>query len=917
MTVTTTDKVASPEPTSWHTRTAEDVAAELASPDEGLTQADIAERRRRFGPNRLTPPPATPAWRRFLAQFENMLIIVLIGGGIVTLLLGEYIDATVIAAVVLINAIIGYVQEGKAEQALSAIRGMLAPQAVVVRDSRQITVPSDDLVPGDRVMLASGDRIPADLRLVRSRSLYVQEAALTGESVPVTKEAEALPTDTPLAERSCMAYSGTLVTRGQAVGLVVATGDRTELGRIGVMLAGMESVTTPLLQQMENFGRWLSIIVVAIAVLTLLYGVFVQGGSWVEMIMAAIGLAVAAIPEGLPAVMTITLAIGVTRMASRNAILRRLPAVETLGSVSVICSDKTGTLTRNELTVRQLVLPGVALAVDGEGYEPVGAIRPLAGGTADPPAVAGAETGLTALARAALLCNDADLHQAPDGCWVMAGDPTDGALLALALKTGASRGDLARYHPRTDLIPFESDHKFMATLHRNGDGSLILMKGAPERVLDRCDTEIIASAGGETGFALKRRPIDRDSWRQVIDQLASQGMRVLALAERPLDIEQTSIGMDDVESGLTLVGLCGLIDPPRAEAVAAVEQCQAAGIRVKMITGDHGGTAEAIGKSFGLRGPAVTGAELDRLDEAELTALLRNTDIFARTSPEHKLRIVKALQKDGLSVSMTGDGVNDAPALKRADVGVAMGRSGTEAAKEASGMVLADDNFASIAHAVEEGRTVYDNLRKTILFMLPTNGAQALVILLAVLTGMLLPITPVQILWVNMVSAVTLGLALAFEKPEADVMRRPPRPRGEALLPGFAILRMALAMLLMVAASFGFFLTEMAGASPDLDRARTLAVNALVLAEVAFLFNARSVHASVLNRAGLFGSRPVWIAIGLIALFQGAFTYVGPMQDLFGTTALGLGDWLALAGAAVVLLLVIEGEKAITRRRLA
>lgn len=896
---------ASIDPLPWHARAPDQVLAALDSPDDGLSPDEAAARLTRYGPNRLTPPPRRSALMRFLAQFDNLLIYVLIAAGVVTVLLGEYVDAAVIAGVVLINAAIGYVQEGKAEQALDAIRNMLSPQAVVLRGGRQVTVPAEELVPGDRVLLASGDRVPADLRLVRVKGLRVQEAALTGESVPVAKSADAVGTDAPLAERGGMAYSGTLVAQGQAMGVVVATGDATELGRIGTLLAGVEEMTTPLLAQMAVFGRWLTIGILALTALTFLYGTLVQGERWPDMVMAAVGLAVAAIPEGLPAVMTITLAIGVTRMARRNAIIRRLPAVETLGSVGIICSDKTGTLTRNELVVQTVVTAAGDCVVTGTGYRPEGEFR-RDGKALD----AAADPVLTELARAALLCNDAQLQRGEDegdggGGWTVAGDPTDGALLALGIKAGLDARKEAARRPRTDVIPFESEHKFMATLHHDHEGhGMLYVKGAPERVLSMC-----AQVRGPDGPL----PLDAARWHARVEELAMQGQRVLALAARPALPGQSVLDMEDVQEGLTLIGLCGFIDPAREEAVAAVAQCQAAGIRVKMITGDHAGTAQAIGRQFNLSGDAVSGTELDRLDDEALVAVARDADVFARTTPEHKLRLVRALQKAGHAVAMTGDGVNDAPALKRADVGVAMGCKGTEAAKEAASMVLADDNFASIAHAVEEGRTVYDNLRKTILFMLPTNGAQALVILVAVLAGYTLPITPVQILWVNMVTAVTLGLALAFEPPEAEVMKRPPRPQNESILPGFLIGRMVLVMALLVSTSFGFFLLHEGHLDPT-PVARTMAVNALVMGEIFFLLNARAVTASVMNRQGLFGSRPVWISIGLMLIFQLAFTYAPPLQSLFGTAAVGWTQWIAITAAGLVIFLAVEAEKAVTRR---
>jgi len=884
----------------WHALDAASAAARLGSPDEGLSGAEAAARLERFGPNRLTPPKRRPAWMRFLAQFHNLLIYVLLASGMVALLMRHWTDAGVIFGVVLVNALIGYIQEGKAEQALEAIRNMLSPQAVVMRDGHAVTLAAEELVPGDRVFLASGDRVPADLRLERTKGLLVQEAALTGESVPAAKASAPVAADAALGDRLGMAYAGTMVVQGQGTGIVVATGDGTEIGRIGHLLASVASVETPLLLQMARFGRWLTGGILVLAAITFAFGRLVHGEPWQDMVLAAVGLAVAAIPEGLPAVMTITLAVGVTRMAKRNAIIRHLPAVETLGSVGTICTDKTGTLTRNELLVQWVVTADGTYRVGGSGYAPEGEFS-RDGSLADP----AREPVLLDLARAALLCNDADLHRNAGGDWLLAGDPTDGALLALAMKTGLEPADELGRCPRRDAIPFESERQFMATLHHDHAGhGILVVKGAPERVLALCERE--RRAGGSV-------PLDRERWSALTADLAGQGQRVLALAMRRTSIDLSELIVDDLgDEGLELLGLCGLIDPPREEALRAVAACRQAGITVKMITGDHAATAAAIGRTFGLPDGVTSGPELDRMDEPGFAAAARANSVFARTTPEHKLRLIAALQADGGTVAMTGDGVNDAPALKRADVGVAMGRNGTEAAKEAAAMVLADDNFASIVHAVEEGRTVYDNLRKTILFMLPTNGAQAAVILAAVLSGTILPITPVQILWVNMVTAVTLGLALAFEAPEPGVMARPPRPRDEPILSRLLIRRMLVALVLLVAASFGFFYYQrMQGGG--IEVARTMAVNALVVGEIFFLLNARGLHSHAGLLAGIAGSRPVWLSIALMTVLQLAFTYAPPLQSLFGTAPIGAAAWAAMIAAGALLFLLVELEKRLSR----
>lgn len=886
---------------TWHAEPAGRVLERLGTGPDGLAPDEAARRLAQSGPNRLEAAARRPALLRFLGQFKDVLIYVLIGAGAVTLLLGEWVDAGVIFGVVVLNALIGFFQEGKAEQALDAIRVMLSPQAGVLRAGRRITVPAEELVPGDLVYLASGDKVPADLRIVRSKTLQIQEAALTGESVPVSKSAEPVAPGADLADRTSMAYSGTLVTYGQGQGVVVATGQATEIGRISTLLAGVEVLKTPLVALMERFGRQLTVAILALAAGAFAFGVLLRDYAAAEMFMAAVGIAVAAIPEGLPAVMTITLAIGVTRMAGRNAIIRRLPAVETLGSVSVICSDKTGTLTRNELTVQQVAAADASWDVGGIGYRPDGDFSH--GGRAVDPRE---DAVLAEIIRAGVLCNDASLTER-DGEWGVEGDPTDGALLTLGSKAGIDPAEERRVRPRTDLIPFESEHRFMATLNHDHEGhAAAYVKGAPERVIEMCERELRRDGPA---------PLDAAAWHDRIAALAARGQRVLAVATREMPAAATAIAFDDVGRGLVLLGLVGLVDPPRTEAVQAVRACRSAGIPVKMITGDHAGTARAIGAEFGLGGErgAVTGAELEALDDTELAALAREAEIFARTTPEHKLRLVRALQASGASVAMTGDGVNDAPALKRADVGIAMGQKGTEAAKEASDMVLADDNFASIAHAVEEGRTVYDNLRKAILFILPTNAAQATIILVSILLGQALPITPVQILWVNMITAVTLGLALAFERPETDIMDRPPRPREAPLLSGYLLWRIGAVTALLVPGSFGLFLW-VGFQGGTIEEARTAAVNALVMGEIFYLWNARYILAPSLNLEALFGSRPVLVSIAVAAALQLGFTYLPFMQALFGTAPIDAGTWglVAVAGAAVFVL--VEAEKAVARR---
>jgi magnesium-transporting ATPase (P-type) len=890
-----------------HARPAHEVLHKLdADADHGLSAQEAARRLAEHGPNRLPTAARRGPLRRFAEQFNNVLILVLLAAAGVTGALGHWIDTGVILGVVLINALIGFVQEGKAENALAAIAAMLSPQATVTRDGQRRQVPAEALVPGDLVHLASGDKVPADLRLTRARSLQVQEAALTGESVPVDKDLEPVAADADLGDRACIAHSGTLVVAGRGTGVVVATGAATEIGRISSMLSEVQTLTTPLLRQMTVFGRYLTAGILVLAGIAFAFGHLLRGYALDEMFLAAVGLAVAAIPEGLPAIMTITLAIGVGAMARRNAIIRRLPAVETLGAVTVICSDKTGTLTRNEMTVRRIATLDATYRVSGEGYGPEGAI------TRDgDPAVLAADPALADAIRAGDACNDAELGPDPDdpNDRRLHGNPVDGALKALALKAAAADGfEPAPAGGRHDTIPFESVHKFMASLHERPDGRRVVwLKGAPEQVLAQCS--YARASDGDTD-------IDHAAWQARLDALAHEGYRLLAVAERAVDDATHALSFAEIErGGFTLLGLFALLDPARAEAETAVAECKRAGIAVKMITGDHAATAGAVARQLGIgaHGGVLTGHQLDEMDDAALAGAVAGTDVFARTTPEHKLRLVQALQARGAVAAMTGDGVNDAPALKRADVGVAMGRRGTEAAKEAAEMVLGDDNFASIAAAVREGRIVYDNLTKAILFILPTNGGQAFTLLAAIAFGTLLPITPVQILWVNMVTAVTLALALAFEPGEPGVMARPPRRSDAPILSGFLVWRVAFVSALLVLAVFGLFAFARSRGVP-LEEARTLAVNALVAGEILYLFSARRLDGPALSAHALATARPAAVAVALVAVMQLAFTYWPVMQILFGTAALPAGAWAWIVGAAFAVFALIELEKALMRR---
>jgi len=896
--------------TAWHALPPDEALEKVDGNRDGLSDDEAKSRLERYGPNQLKQEEGRPWWRRLLEQFNNILMIILLVAAVASLALGHMLDALAIVGVVIIIALIGFIQEGKAEQALESIRNMLSPQASVLRGGKRQTIDAEELVPGDIVMLESGDRVPADLRLLEAKRLRTEEAALTGESTPVDKQTDAVEEDAELGDRSAMVYASTIVVQGTAQGVVVETGTRTEIGRISEMLRGVEQLKTPLLQQLDRAGRVLAIFILAAAALTAAIGVVLHGEPISAMFMAAVGLAVAAIPEGLPAIVTITLALGVQVMAKRNAIIRRLPAVETLGSISTIFSDKTGTLTRNEMTAQAIWLPEGEFRLSGIGFAPEGKLH-LAPENRESDEH-GEEISLDdypALAhflKVGVLCNDAELAQ-EDERWTIHGDPTEGALVVAGAKGGFDTRELRDEHPRQDAIPFESERKYMATLNEL-EGKRLLVKGAPDRLLEMCHK--VRGADGDS-------ELDQQKWEDRIHDLSSRGLRVLALAEKEADDISGELSDEDAEQGLVLLGLVGLLDPPREAAIEAVKQCLEAGIRPVMVTGDHGVTAKAIAEQLGFAHTdrALTGREVEEMSDEQLEECILEIDVFARAAPEHKLRLVKAMQAKGGICAMTGDGVNDGPALKRADVGVAMGIQGTEAAKEAAEMVLADDNFATIVGAIEEGRKVYDNIRKTVTFILPTNGGQGLAIMLAVLAGTLLPVTPLQALWVNMVVAVTLGLALAFEKAEDDIMQRQPRDPSAALLDLFLLWRVVFVSILLLIGVFGMFswILQVQGGSEEL--ARSGAVNMLVMGSAAYLINSRFLVNSTLSLHGIFGSRPVWIAIGLVVLLQLGWTYIPFMQTVFGSAALSPIHWLVILAGSVVLYLVVELEKFILRKR--
>ncbi len=718
--------------------------------------------------------------------------------------------------------------------------------------------------------------------------------------MPIDKTTDAVAERATVGDREGMAFSGTLVAAGRGKGVVVATGSETELGRINQLMAGVSTLDTPLLRQIKKFGYAITAVIAVVAVIVFAYGRWVRGMEFVAIFQAVVSIAVSVIPEGLPALITVTLAIGVQRMAQRNAIIRRLPAVETLGSVSRICSDKTGTLTLMEMMVVSAVTADTVCKVTGEGYAPVGEVVKDGAPAAEDPV-------LRLMGRVSMLCNDAEMRQV-DGIWTVEGDPTEGALYPFGNKLGLQRQQEQAAYPRIDVIPFESEHRFMATLHQDAAGKqFLLVKGAPEVILAHCDRH--GTSGGQTV------PIDRDLFLRASDQLAAQGERVLALAwlEGP-GVLAGNLGPADLPGNLVLLGLIGLLDPPRKEAIEAVAECHAGGIRVTMITGDHKITAAAIAKMLGIGDgkTALTGAEIEEMDTAALQDRVQDVDVFARASPEHKLRLVKAMQANKQIVAMTGDGVNDAPSLKKADVGVAMGIKGTEVTKEAAEMVLADDNFASITAAVREGRTVYNNIEKAILFMLPTNVAQALVIMAAIFIGFTAPITAPQILWINMVTSVALGLVISFEPHELDVMHRPPRAPDPPILDGFGIWRVVFVGLALLALTlWAFFWMKSKDASDELGRA--VAVNALVIGQVFYLLNSRYKLDSSLSLTAHLGNKYLAMGIGAVVVLQLLFTYTAPFQELFETAAVPLWVWPWLFVGGFVFFLVVEAEKLIIR----
>ncbi len=884
----------------WHHLPEEEVVDLLdVDTDIGLDQFDIEDRRQNFGTNTLTIKKGKGAFLRFLLQFHQALVYILLVAIGVKLYLDDWVAGGVIFGVVLLNAIIGFIQENKALSALAALTHALVTESTVLRSGEKQRIDAKKLVPGDIVLLQSGDKVPADMRLLNGRELQIDESALTGESIPVSKLVSVLEHDTLLADRTNMLYSSTLVTYGTGIGVVIATGDDTEIGCISQLITSAEVLATPLTRKIEKFSHILLFVILGLAAITFLFGLW-HGDTWETLFLASVALSVAMIPEGLPAVMTITLAIGVSRMAKRHAIIRHLPAVETLGSTTVICSDKTGTLTCNQMTVQQLWANNEQFEVSGIGYEPKGHFQ-LANQVCD----IKNQSVLLELLQAGLLCNDAVLkHTEQD--WLIEGDPTEGALLVSAYKAGLDNKLLLEEKPRQDTIAFESQHQYMATLHagKSAEKRIVYLKGSVESILQRCNSLL-----AENDELL---PLNHQQIHHQVELIANQGLRVLAFARLIVPINTQRIDHNTVASGLAFIGLQGMIDPPRKEAMQAIAACQAAGIQVKMITGDHPATALAIAKQLGLTDKSakvLNGRDLENILDSELIQLASTTSVFARVTPEQKLRLVEALQAQGDIVAMTGDGVNDAPALRKADIGVAMGITGTEVAKEAADMVLTNDNFSTIEAAVEEGRGVLDNLIKFLSFILATNFGEGLVIMVAVLMGETLPVLPVQALWINMTAAVFLGLTLAFEPREPSLMSKPPRDPSLPILKGELIFRIFLVGIMLLTGAFGLFEWALHHGASE-EQARTIAINVFAVGESFYLLNCRSLRLSMFS-LGLFSNMWVWGGIFFMILSQLAFTYLPIMNQLFHTAPISLNDWLHVFAVGFIIHIVIALDKAI------
>ncbi|MBD2563429.1 MULTISPECIES: cation-translocating P-type ATPase [Nostoc] len=877
--------------TVWHTLEISETIAHLHSDAEnGLSSVVAKHLLTKVGANELTGKKSKPWWLKFLLQFNQPLLIILLCAGLVKALTGSLVNAGVIWGVTTTNAIIGFIQESKAESAIAALAKAITTEATVIRDGQKLRIASGELVPGDIIMLTSGDKVPADLRLIKVKNLQIDESALTGESVAIEKKTQILKPDTALAERKNMAYAGGFVTFGQGTGVVVATGNATETGRISQLMEQHTDISTPLTRKFNKFSQNWLYMVLGLAALCFVVRLSFRGFE--EALEAAVTLTVSAIPEGLPAVVTVTLAIGVSRMARRNAIIRKLPAVETLGSATVVCSDKTGTLTENQMTVQAIYAGGYQYTLTGIGYTPEGEIL-----IDDKPVNLNSHKGLQECLIAGLLCNDSHLEK-KNGRWVVMGDPTEGALIASANKAGFSQPTLVKQMLKVDAIPFESDFQYMATLHATPQGKTIYVKGSVEAIIQRCT--LMLNTDGQS------RPLDcvetlrQSSIEREVNIMARQGLRVLALAKKVVPDGQNTLDHSDIDTGLIFIGLQGMIDPPRESAIKAVQACQEAGIEVKMITGDHAVTAQAIAYRMGINKNgsvlAFTGAELAKMDKTELAQVAQEGVVFARVAPEQKLRLVEALQSKGEIVAMTGDGVNDAPALKQADIGIAMGGAGTEVAKEAADMLLTDDNFASIEAAIEEGRAVYKNLLKAICFILPVNGGESMTILISTLLARDLPILSLQVLWLNMLNSITMTVPLAFEPKAQNIMQQSPRHPNEPLISGSRLQRILAISLFNWIVIFGVF-EYIRQTTGNVDLARTMAINALIAGRIFYLLSISQLIPNLIAKMdGTIKDNVDIPAIGFgilgAIILQIIFAHVPLINEVFETAPLSLQQWL-------------------------
>lgn len=880
-----------PENNKWyHLETKEVVSTIKTNLETGLTEKEVEKRIEKYGRNELPEKETIPEWKKFISHFNDILIYVLFLAAIITFLLNHRLDTAVIIAVAIVNATIGYFQETRAEKELNNIRNLLSAQATVLRDSQRYDVDAKDLVPGDIAILKAGDKIPADIRLEYTSNFNVEESALTGESSSVEKSADSLPEQTTLGDRLNMVFSGTSVASGYATGIVVETAQKTELGKINTSISEVESVKTPLLKQTDSLGKMISIAILAISILTFAYGYFLGSYDSYELILYVIGMAVGAIPEGLPAILSIILSIGVRSMADHNAIVKSLPSVETLGAVSVIASDKTGTLTKNEMTVTTVLLENETFNVTGTGYAPEGDIK-QDGQVISPSKNALLKQFLSMVKTV----NTSHIRQDDDGQWIISGDPTEGCLITLSEKA-------TEKIPRHDIIekiPFDSSYKYMAALVEVESQKMIWVKGAPDRLFD-------------LAFSSDQKD-SIDFWTDKMSARAQEGERVIGVAYKKVSSDKETIDHDDLAEGLEIIGLAGIIDPPREDAIEAIKNAQKAGIKIKMITGDHRDTAMSIGKQMGIGNgeKALEGSDLDKMSDDELQKAVLEYDVYARTSPENKVALVKALQANNLTVAMTGDGVNDAPALKRADIGVAMGIKGTEVAKDASEMILVDDNFRTIFEAVREGRLVYDNLKKSILFILPTNGAEALLTFAAIMLGLSMPLTPIQILWINMMTSITISLALAFEKLDPSTMDKPPRPKKTRILSPYYLFRI-LYVSVLVGGSVLFMNTSMIDSGYNQEIINTITFQSIVISQIFYLFNCRKEIEFVFGE-GFFSNRSAFIVSGLLIVIQIGVTYLPFMQSILGTVAIGGQYWLYPIIIGLFVFVIVEIEKWITR----